>query len=184
MILQATTIPGCFVIELRPRHDERGFFARSFCREEFEQHGLNPDIALCGVSSNPKRGTLRGMHYQIAPHAECKLVRCTSGAAFDVALDLRDHSPTFGRWHAVVLTAGNHRMHFIPEGVAHGFLTLEDHTELHYQISSMHHPASARGVRWNDPAFAIDWPIKPMIISARDKAFPLFADKLLEQGNS
>lgn len=169
-----TSIPGAFLIEMEPRQDERGFFARSFCREEFLAHGLNPDIAQCNVSLNPRKGTLRGLHYQAAPHAEAKLVRCTQGALYDVIVDLRPKSPAFCRWFGVELTAANRRMLYAPEGVAHGFITLAPDTEVFYQMSRPYQPEAARGVRWNDPAFAIAWPERPMVISEKDRTLPDF----------
>jgi dTDP-4-dehydrorhamnose 3,5-epimerase len=170
-----TTLKGAFVIEPDRIEDERGFFARTFCRREFEAHGLNPHIVQCSVSLNLKRGTLRGMHYQVAPHAETKLVRCTRGAIYDVIVDLRTQFRTFRQWVAVELSANNRLMLYIPEGLAHGFQTLQDETEVFYQMSEFYSPELARGVRWNDPAFAIDWPIANPVISARDQTHPEFA---------
>jgi dTDP-4-dehydrorhamnose 3,5-epimerase len=174
VILQATSIPGVFIIELECHRDERGFFARTWCPREFEAHGLNPRLAQCSVSFNAKKGTLRGLHYQAAPHEEAKLVRCTRGAIFDVAVDLRPSSPAFHKWVAVELTADNRRMFYIPEGCAHGFQTLEENSEVFYQISQFHHPGSAHGVRWNDPAFKIDWPCEVVTISRRDRSYADF----------
>lgn len=168
-----TALPGAYIIEMEPLRDERGFFARSFCREEFAAHGLNPDLVQCSVSFNDKRGTLRGMHWQAKPHEEAKLVRCTMGAIHDVILDLRPDSPAFRRWVAVELTAENRRALYIPEGCAHGFQTLADNTEVFYQMSEFYHPECARGVRWDDPAFGIEWPVADPIISARDRAYPM-----------
>ena len=153
--------------------DERGFFARSFCAEEFAAHGLAANMPQCSVSFNSRRGTLRGLHYQADPHAEEKLVRCTAGAVFDVIVDLRAGSPTRGRWFGVELTADNRRSLFVPKGFAHGFITLADCSEVLYMISVPHAPGSARGVRWNDPAIAIDWPLQPEHMSDRDAAYPL-----------
>lgn len=169
-----TDLAGAFVIELEPRRDDRGFFARVWDSSLFAQYGLNPTVAQCSISFNHARGTLRGMHYQAAPHQEAKLVRCTRGAIHDVIVDLRPHSPTFTRHFGVELTADNHRMLYIPEGMAHGFLTLEDTTEVYYHISQPYVAESARGVRWNDPAFAIYWPDTVHIISARDRSFADF----------
>jgi dTDP-4-dehydrorhamnose 3,5-epimerase len=163
-----------YVIEPELILDERGFFSRSFCREEFERHGLNPNLLQCNISFNEERGTLRGLHYQQAPYAEAKLVRCTMGAIYDVILDLRPHSATFKQWTAVELTAKNRLMLYIPEGFAHGFQTLADDTEVFYQMSAVYQPDAACGIRWNDQAFAITWPIKPLIISAKDKNYPDF----------
>lgn len=174
MIFKNAILEGVFEVESEEYADERGFFARTWCREEFRTQGLNSELAQCSISFNHRRGTLRGMHYQIAPHAEAKLVRCTRGSLFDVALDLRPGSPTFGRWAAAELTADNRRAFYIPEGCAHGFLTLEDNTEVFYQISEFYHPGSARGVRWNDPAFRIAWPAEIAVISERDRTYSDF----------
>jgi dTDP-4-dehydrorhamnose 3,5-epimerase len=174
MIFNETRLKGAYLIEWEPLQDERGFFARSFCREEFNKHGLNPQIAQCNVSYNRKRGTLRGMHYQAAPSEEAKLVRCTNGAIYDVIIDLRRPSSTFMQWMAVELTAANRRMLYIPEGFAHGFQTLEDDTEVFYQMSAAFSPELAIGVRWNDPAFGIEWPPAERIISRRDDQYPDF----------
>jgi dTDP-4-dehydrorhamnose 3,5-epimerase len=170
-----TVLKEAFIIEPERIKDERGFFARTFCRREFEAHGLNPDLLQCNVSFNRKRGTLRGMHFQVAPHAETKLVRCTRGAIYDVIIDLRPQSPTFRRWIAVHLSAENHLMVYVPEEFAHGFQTLQDETEVSYCISEFYSPKRARGVRWNDPAFKIDWPIANPVISVRDQTHPEFA---------
>ena len=170
-----TALPPLTIIEPEPIADERGLFARTWCREEFRAHGLDSDLAQCSVSANRRRGTLRGLHYQVAPRAEAKLVRCTAGAIIDVALDLRPESPTRGRWLAVELSARDRRMLYIPKGFAHGFQTLEDDTEVFYQISESYDPACARGVRWDDPAFAIRWPEAPgRILSERDASYPDF----------
>ena len=154
--------------------DERGYFARSWCEKEFGDQGLNPRLVQCSISFNLRRGTLRGMHYQAAPHAEVKLVRCTRGAVYDVVLDLRPNSPTFTRWMAVELSADNGRAVYIPKDCAHGFQTLTDEAEVFYQMSEVYHPESARGVRWDDPTFAIQWPGDDKIVSSRDTAFPSF----------
>lgn len=175
MLFRETPLKGAFLIEPERLEDERGFFARTFCRREFEAHGLNPDIAQCSLSFNRRKGTLRGMHFQAAPHAEDKVVCCADGAIFDVIIDLRPDSPTFKRWTATELTAENRRMFYIPAGFAHGFQTLQDNVEVLYQMSEFYHPESARGVRWDDPAFAIHWPMKVEFISARDRSFPLYA---------
>jgi dTDP-4-dehydrorhamnose 3,5-epimerase len=174
MTFHETRIPGVFEIHLEPRTDERGFFARTWCQKEFEAHGLNPRIAQCNVSYNARKGTLRGMHDQLAPYAEAKLVRCTAGAIFDVAIDLRRQSPAFRQWVGVTLTAENRRMLYVPEGCAHGFLTVQDNTEVSYQMSEFYHPEQARGVRWDDPAFQIAWPAKVEVISERDRTYPDF----------
>jgi len=174
MIFTETTLRGAFLIDIERHEDERGFFARSWCRREFEAHGLNPEIAQCNVSFNVRKGTLRGMHYQIEPSEEAKLVRCTRGALCDVIVDLRPDSPTFKQHVSEVLTAENRRMLFVPEGFAHGFLTLEDATEVLYQMSEYHVPERGRGFRWNDPAFGIAWPAEVVVISERDRDYPDF----------
>jgi dTDP-4-dehydrorhamnose 3,5-epimerase len=177
MLFQATELTGAFVLEPERFEDERGFFARTWCPREFEAHGLNPKLAQCSLSYNRLKGTLRGMHFQDAPHREAKLVRCTAGAIFDVMVDLRPRSPTFCRWVGAELSASNHKMLYIPEGCAHGFLTLEDHAEVFYQISESFAPQSARGVRWDDPAFGIAWPGPVRVISERDRTYPDFAQE-------
>lgn len=164
------------MIELEQLEDERGFFARSFCRNEFEAHGLDPVIAQCNVSFNRKRGTLRGLHYQEKPHEEAKLVRCTRGAIWDVIVDLRENSATRRQWYAAELSAENRRALYVPSGFAHGFQTLADDSEVLYQMSEFYHPESARSVRWNDPGLAIPWPIKDVVISRQDMAFPVLGD--------
>ncbi|MCS6927204.1 MAG: dTDP-4-dehydrorhamnose 3,5-epimerase [Candidatus Binatia bacterium] len=174
MFFLETALTGAFIIELDKHEDERGFFARSWCQREFLAHGLNPRLVQCNISFNRRRGTLRGMHYQVAPHEEAKLVRCTRGAIYDVIIDLRPESPTFTQWLAVELSAENYRMLYIPEGFAHGFQTLEDNTEVFYQMSEFYAPECARGIRWNDPAFAIVWPPAERIISPRDQHYPDF----------
>ena len=174
MIFHETKIPGVFEIHIEPLEDERGFFARTWCREEFKRHGLNPELAQCSLSFNKRKGTLRGLHYQAPPHQEAKLVRCTRGAIFDVAVDLRPDSPAFKTWVASKLTAADRNMLYVPDGCAHGFLTLENDTEVFYQISEFYRPESARGVRWDDPAFRIDWPAGIDIISERDRSYPDF----------
>lgn len=174
MIFTETPLKGAYVIDPERLADERGFFARTWCRREFEAHGLDPGLAQCNISFNHARGTLRGMHYQAAPHAEAKLVRCTTGAIYDVIVDLRRESSTFCGWFAAELSADNRKMLYIPEGFAHGFLTLTDNTEIFYQISEYYIPESARGVRWDDPAFAISWPVRPEVMSPRDSSYPDF----------
>jgi dTDP-4-dehydrorhamnose 3,5-epimerase len=173
MIFTETPLPGAYLIELEPLADERGFFARSYCAEEFAARNLGPALKQCSVSFNLRSGTLRGLHYQGAPHEEHKLVRCTAGAVFDVIVDIRESSPSYRQWFAAELTAANRRSMFIPPGFAHGFMSLTDHAEVYYMISVAHAPQFSRGFRWNDPAFAIEWPLKPTVISARDGAYPL-----------
>jgi dTDP-4-dehydrorhamnose 3,5-epimerase len=174
MIFTGTNIDGVWVIDAERLEDERGFFARTWDADEFTEQGLNPELTQCSISYNLARGTLRGMHYQAAPHEETKLVRCTAGAIFDVALDLRPGSPTFKAWFGVELSAQNRRALYVPEGCAHGFLTLEDDSEVHYQISQAYMPDAARGVRWDDPAFAISWPGEVVVINERDRSYPDF----------
>jgi dTDP-4-dehydrorhamnose 3,5-epimerase len=173
MLFLPTALPGVFVIEVEPRADARGLFARTYCAEEFAAHGLCTAWAQCNVSFNVKAGTLRGMHWQAAPHEEVKLVRCTAGAALDVVADLRPGSPTYKKWVAVELTAENRRAVYIPGGFAHGFQTLTDGTELFYQMSAFYVPEAARGARWDDPALNIEWPAcAGRVIAPRDLAFP------------
>jgi dTDP-4-dehydrorhamnose 3,5-epimerase len=170
-------IPGVFVIEIEPRADERGFFARTWCAAELAAAGLDNTLAQCSVSYNARKGTLRGMHYQAEPYAETKIVRCTSGAIYDVVIDLRQGSPTHRRWLAIELTAERHNMLYVPKGLAHGFQTLTDAAGVYYHISVPYEPGAGRGVRWDDPAFGIEWPIEGPILSERDAALPLLADE-------
>lgn len=174
MIFRESKLQGVFEIHLEPQPDERGFFARAWCEKEFEAHGLNPRLVQCNVSFNRRKGTLRGVHYQMPPHAEAKLVRCTKGSIYDVVVDLRRESATFKGWIAAVLTAMNHNMICVPEGCGHAFLTLEDETEVFYQMSEFYDAESARGVRWDDPAFQIVWPGEVEVISERDRTYPNF----------
>ena len=174
MIFTETRLAGAFVIEMERRSDERGFFARTFCRQEFEAHGLKPEVVQCNVSFNKRKGTLRGMHYQAAPFAEAKLVRCTSGSIYDVIIDLRPSSATFKKHFAVELSAENGRMLYIPEDFAHGFQTLQDDTEVFYQMAQRYSAEHARGLRWNDPTFGIAWPKGERIIIERDRNYPDF----------
>ena len=169
-----TPLSGAYVIDLDTIEDERGFFARSWCKKEFASHNLDSNLVQCNISFNKNKGTLRGMHYQERPYSETKLVRCTQGAIYDVIIDLRANSPTFRAWYAVELTATNRKMLFIPEDFAHGFLTLEDNTEVMYQMSEYYNPGYARGIRWNDPVFSIPWPVDNAIISDRDRAYTDF----------
>jgi dTDP-4-dehydrorhamnose 3,5-epimerase len=168
MRFRETKLKGAYLVEPERLEDERGFFARTWCQREFEAHGLNPRLVQCSVAFNRKTGTLRGMHYQAAPHAEAKLVRCTMGAIYDVILDLRPASLTLRQWIAEELTAENRRALYIPEGCAHGFQTLADNTEVLYQMSEFYYPERASAVRWNDPAFQIEWPLPPTAISRKD----------------
>ncbi len=189
MIFSETVLRGAYLIEIEPREDERGFFSRSFCRHEFAAHGLKTSIAQCNISFNRQKRTLRGMHFQISPKAEAKLVRCTRGKIYDVIIDLRPDSPTYCQWFGIELSGGSaakslpltahgsrliadYRMLYIPEGFAHGFQTLDDNTEVFYQMFEFYAPEYARGVRWDDPLFGIRWPLPDPIISERDLSYP------------
>ena len=172
VLFTRTDLEGAFLITPERVEDDRGFFARTWCHAEFSGRGLNARLVQCSISFNKRKGTLRGMHYQIAPHAEAKLVRCTMGAIYDVIIDLRPESRTFKRWAAFELTSSNHRMLYVPEGFAHGFQTLEENTEVLYQMSEFYAPQSACGVRWNDPAFGIQWPADDRVISPQDRHYP------------
>ena len=167
-------IPGAWIIDITPIHDSRGFFAMTWLPADLRERGMNPALVQCNLAFNHKRGTLRGMHFQAAPHAQAKIVRATRGALLDVIVDLRPDSPTFTQWDAVELTADNRRMFYMPEGVAHGYITLADDTEASYQVSSPWVKASEGGVRWNDPIFRIQWPFEPVVISDRDANWPDF----------
>lgn len=169
-------LEGAFIVEMESIEDERGFFARSFCVDEFKQHGLDYNIAQCNVSFNRKAGTLRGMHFQVEPHEEAKLVRCTMGSIFDVIVDLREHSPSRYQWFGKELTSENRLGLFVPAGFAHGFQTLSDNSEVIYQMSDSYHPASARGLRWDDPKLGIRWPLADPIISEKDRGFALVSE--------
>jgi dTDP-4-dehydrorhamnose 3,5-epimerase len=165
-----TELKGAFIIDVQSLEDERGFFMRSWCEKEFKNHGLVSRMVQANISVNKKKGTLRGLHYQVAPFEEAKLMRCTRGAIFDVIIDLQPESPTYKNWLGVELTAKNHKMFYIPEGFAHGYQTLEDDTEVFYQVSQFYSPESERGVNWDDPIFEVEWPITDdIIISAKDK---------------
>lgn len=175
MRFEPTAIPEVVIVELEERGDERGFFARAWCEREFEEAGLNPRLVQVNLSHNRSRNTLRGMHYQRAPHAEAKLVRCIRGAIFDVAVDIRPGSPTFGRWAGAELSADNRRMLYVPEGFGHGFQTLADETEVLYQVSEFYAPDAEAGFRWDDPAFAVEWPLgSPDVISEKDASWQEF----------
>lgn len=170
MLFKPTKLKGAYIIDIEPKKDGRGFFARSFCRKEFAAAGVKLLIKQSSISYNQKRGTLRGLHYQTAPHQEAKLVSCPKGAIYDVIVDLRKSSSTYCQWIGLELSAENHKMLYIPEGFAHGFQTLKDDTVVFYQISEFYHPESARGLRWDDPALAIKWPVKNPTISLKDKS--------------
>jgi dTDP-4-dehydrorhamnose 3,5-epimerase len=176
VLFRETKLPGAFVIELQKHEDERGFFARSWCQQEVEAHGLNPQMVQCNISFNKVKGTLRGMHYQVPPCAEAKLVRCTRGAIYDVIIDLRRESATYKQHVSEVLSSNNYKALFIPEGFAHGFQTLEDNSEVIYQMSAFYSPEHQRGLRYNDPAFRINWPIDATVISDRDRNYEDFRE--------
>jgi len=172
VIFTETKLKGAYIIDIEKRQDDRGFFARSWCLRELESHGLNARCVQANISNSAKKGTLRGMHYQIAPFGEAKLVRCTRGAIFDVIIDLRPDSATHKHWIGVELEDRNYKMLYVPEGFAHGFVTLEDDTEVTYQVSQFYHPESERGVRYDDPAFGILWPAEFFVVSEKDKSWP------------
>jgi dTDP-4-dehydrorhamnose 3,5-epimerase len=174
MIFRQADLEGAWVIELELNEDHRGFFARTFCEQEFGAHGMNSHVAQCNISFNRQKGTLRGMHYQIAPFEEAKLVRCVRGSIFDVIIDLRSSSRSFKQHLSVVLSAEQGNMLYVPEGFAHGFQTLEDNSEVFYQMSQVYSPNHARGVRWDDRAFGIEWPPAERIIIDRDRSYPDF----------
>jgi dTDP-4-dehydrorhamnose 3,5-epimerase len=173
MIFTESPLPGALLVDLMPSTDERGFFARTYCAQEFAAQGLATELQQCSVSYNLRMGTLRGLHYQRPPHEEHKLVRCTAGAIFDVIVDIRPKSAHYRQWYGTELTAQNRRSLFIPPGFAHGFITLSDETEVYYMISVPYAPEHAQGFRWSDPAFGIQWPLAPSVISPRDAAYPL-----------
>ena len=174
MIFNETKLAGAYILDLQKHEDERGFFARTFCQKELEAHGLISDVAQANTSLSRSRGTLRGMHFQKSPHEETKLIRCTRGALYDVIIDLRPDSATYKQWVGVELTADNYRMLFVPRNFAHGFITLADDTEANYLVSQFYAPGSELGIRWNDPAFDIQWPIDVAVISEKDANWPDF----------
>jgi dTDP-4-dehydrorhamnose 3,5-epimerase len=180
VIFTKTPLGGAYVIDIEKRQDQRGFFTRTWCRNEFEAHGLNPNLVQINTTLSITKGTVRGMHYQLPPYQEVKVVRCTRGALYDVMIDLRPESPTYRQWFGVELTAENYRMLYVPEGFAHGSQTLTDQTELCYQTSQFYSPEGARGVRFDDPAFQIKWPIEVQAISDVDKSWPLLASEVQE----
>jgi dTDP-4-dehydrorhamnose 3,5-epimerase len=172
---QLTPLADAYVVELEPHGDDRGHFARTFCQSEFSAHGLNPNIVQANMAYSKHRGTLRGVHYQSAPHAEAKLVRCIRGALFDVIVDIRPASNTFCKWFGIELTPDGGKMLYVPEGFAHGYQTLKDHTEVIYQVSANYAPQSEGGLRWNDPLIDIQWPItEGVFLSTKDRAWPDF----------
>lgn len=173
MIFYETKLSGAYLIEPEKRGDHRGFFARTFCRQEFENHGLNPDVMQSNIGFSQEKGTLRGLHFQLAPYAEAKLVRCTAGSLYDVILDLRPGSLTYKQWFSVELSAQNHKMLYVPEGFAHGYMTLVERTEVFYQVSQFYAPGAELGIRWNDPSFNFEWPdMEQIIISEKDQTWP------------
>ena len=176
-----TGLPGAVIVEIEKLQDQRGFFARSWCQREFEQVGMDASVVQANISYNYRQGTLRGMHYQAEPYAETKLVRCTRGAIYDVIIDLRPESPTYMKWVGVELTGDNYRMLFVPKMFAHGFQTLVDESGVTYQVGQFYTPGSERGIRYNDPAFDIRWPIEVRVISDKDKNWPDFQSKLTEE---
>jgi dTDP-4-dehydrorhamnose 3,5-epimerase len=177
------SLPGVFAIDLEPFEDARGTFARTFCVDEFAEHGLETRVVQCSTSTNHKRATLRGMHLQRSPHVETKLVRCTRGSAFDVVVDLRTESPTFGQWLGVELRASSRTEIYVPQRCAHGFLTLEENTQIDYLISAVYSPEASIGFRWDDPGVAIEWPFVPEVLSERDRSLPVLdLDRIREGG--
>jgi dTDP-4-dehydrorhamnose 3,5-epimerase len=181
VIFTETCVAGVFIVDIEPSSDERGFFARNWCADEFARQGLETAIEQCSLAFNRTRGTLRGMHYQMPPQGETKLVRCVAGGIHDVIIDLRQESPTYKQWTGVELTSGNRRQLYVPQGCAHGYLTLCDDTEVAYQIAGRFVPAAARGVRWDDPSFGIQWPFPPTLISERDRNYPDFQQSRQER---
>jgi dTDP-4-dehydrorhamnose 3,5-epimerase len=185
MLCTKITLPGAYIIELQKIEDARGFFARAWCQKEFAALGLNSNMRQCNMSFSSKKGTLRGMHYQVAPYEEAKLVRCLKGAIYDVIIDLRPTSPTYMQWIGVELTADSYKMLYVPEGFAHGFQTLSDNTEVFYQVSQFYQPGAERGVRWNDPIFGITWPeTEHRILSEKDQSWLEFSPVKLPFDNS
>ena len=174
MIFTETDLKGAYIIDVNKIVDERGYFGRTFCKKEFENNGLEPNIAQANMSFNHKKGTLRGMHYQVSPYEETKLVKCTSGAIFDVIVDLRKDSPTYLKWTGVELSEENNRMLYVPRDFAHGFITLTDNTAIQYLVSEFYAPGSEKGIKWDDPKFNIKWPIDIAVISEKDNAHPYF----------
>ncbi len=177
MRFRETKIQGAFVIDIEEKRDERGFFARSWCQKEFEARGLNSRIVQCNIGFSSKRGTVRGIHFQQAPHADAKVVRCSRGAIYDVIVDVRPKSETYGEWSAVELTADNHTMIYIPEGVGHGYQTLCDDTEILYQTSEFYYLEVAAGIRYDDQAFNVNWPLDVSVISEADRTWPDFIER-------
>lgn len=174
MLFQPLKLSGAYLIDLEKKGDDRGFFARVFCHKEFDHHKLETSFIQVNNSLSAKKGTLRGIHYQLHPKSEVKLVRCIQGSLFDIIVDLRIDSPTFGEWYGAELSAENRRMMYVPRGFGHAFITLEDNTEALYMVSEAYSPTHERGLRWNDPRFSIEWPIMPTVISDKDQNHPNF----------
>lgn len=174
MLFTKTKLKGAYVLQIERREDERGFFARTYCQHEFETEGIDFNIVQANVSVNKMKGTLRGLHAQLAPYKESKLVRCSSGSIYDVIIDMRKNSATYLQWYGEELSKENYKMMYIPEGFAHGFITLQDDTEVVYQMSQYYMPGAEIGFRWNDPAFNIHWPLQPIVMSAKDQSYPLY----------
>jgi dTDP-4-dehydrorhamnose 3,5-epimerase len=181
MIFTETKLKGAFILEIKKLQDERGFFGRSWCAHEMQEHGLKADIKQANISLSLLKGTLRGMHYQNDPYQETKLVRCTKGAIFDVIIDLRRDSPTYGQWIGVELTEDNYKMLYVPEDFAHGFITLKDNCEVNYLVSQFYAPGAEAGIRYNDPQFNIHWPIEPTVISDKDRSHPDYSSNLIHK---
>jgi dTDP-4-dehydrorhamnose 3,5-epimerase len=171
MIFTPLELAEAYLIAMEPQQDQRGYYAQSWSAREFKTHGLSDRLVECGISYNRRRGTVRGMHRQVGPHVQAKLVRCSRGAMYDVIIDLRPDSPTYGRWMANGLSAERGTMLYVPEGFAHGFQTIVDDTEVLYQMSHDYHPEAERGIRWNDPRFAIPWPLEDLTISEKDRSY-------------
>lgn len=176
MIFNKTDLEDAYIIDLEKLGDQRGFFARAYCKDEFNERNIKLPVVQANVSYSRDKGTLRGMHYQTAPNEEAKLVRCTKGSIYDVIIDVREDSPSFKKWIGVELNEQNHRMLYVPEGFAHGFITLDDDAEVTYQVSEFYTPGAERGIRWNDPVFSIDWPVDVKVISEKDKNWSDFVD--------
>lgn len=181
MLFQPTSLAGAYLLDLQKVEDERGFFARSWCVQEFAEHGLDTRLVQCNISFNKQRGTVRGLHYQMPPFAETKVVRCSRGAIYDVIVDLRPESPTFLQWLGVTLSAENRTMFYVPQGFAHGFQTLADNTEVCYQMSEFYAPAYARGLRWDDPQVKVQWPLAITVMSMKDQCYPDFVVESLDK---
>lgn len=180
MIFTETKLNKAYIIEIKKIEDERGFFGRSWCKNELEEHGLNANMAQANTSFSFKKGTLRGMHFQVHPFQETKLIRCVRGAIYDVIIDLRPESSTFKQWIGTELSAENYKMLYVPEGFAHGFLTLTDNAEVYYNVTAFYTPGAERGIRWNDPQFKINWPFQPLIVSEKDNEHPGFSLERLQ----